>query len=145
VIVETEAEVSDHSFTLTLIIILFMITLYMLIDGIKHERKVIFGHEASFVTLFGIVISGAEMVSESSVALMSFNQEFFFYAVMPFIVFASGFNMYRSNFFGNIRNIMLFGIVTTVVCFVFFATCTLLYAKNFTLTQTKWDTSTNTW
>ena len=130
---------------LSLIIVFFMITLYMLIDGIKHEKKIIFGHEAAFVTLFGMLVSGLELVSESSSQILSFNQEFFFYAVLPFIVFASGFNMYRSNFFSNINNIMLFGICSTVVCFTVFSTATLLYAKNYTLSQSIWDPETQTW
>lgn len=140
-----DKEVSDHSYMLSLIIVFCMITLYMLIDGIKHEKKIIFGHEASFVTLFGMLVSGLELVSESSTQILTFNQEFFFYAVMPFIVFASGFNMYRSNFFANINNIMLFGICSTVVCFAFFSTATLLYAKNYTLTQSIWDPETQAW
>ena len=42
---------------------------------------------------------------------MRFDDNLFFYFILPPIVFASGFNMYRKKFFANIANILLFGVV----------------------------------
>ncbi len=56
----------EHGFGASLVIILVMITLYMLFEGMKHEKKMVFGHAASFTTLVGLAISGLEFVSEST-------------------------------------------------------------------------------
>lgn len=58
----------------------------------------------------------------------------FFYAVLPLIVFASGFNMYRQKFFQNIHNVVLFGIFSTLVCFTLFSGLVIWYANNFAMT-----------
>ena len=61
--------------------------------------------------------------------MMAFNEQLFFYLVLPPIVFASGFNMQRKDFFGNMKNIALFGFVGTFICFFMFCGCTLLYTE----------------
>jgi NhaP-type Na+/H+ or K+/H+ antiporter len=58
----------------------------------------------------------------------------FFYAILPSIVFASGFNMYRNKFFQNIHNVVLFGIFSTFVCFALFSGSVIWYANNFEMT-----------
>ena len=65
--------------------------------------------------------------------IMAFNDDLFFYFVLPPIVFASGFNMYRKKFFGNIQNIILFGVVSTFVTFALFVTFTLIVNNNMSL------------
>jgi NhaP-type Na+/H+ or K+/H+ antiporter len=134
----------EYTFETSMIIILAMITLYMLFEGIKHENSIVFGHAASFTTLVGLAISGFEFISEST-QLLSFRQEMFFYAVLPPIVFASGFNMYRSKFFQNINNVVLFGVVSTFVCFSLFSAVVIWYASNHTMTQSVWDPESQSW
>lgn len=58
---------------------------------------------------------------------MEFNDDLFFYVCLPPIVFASGFNMQRKNFFANIKNIVLFGVCGTMIAFVSFSFMTYLY------------------
>ena len=58
---------------------------------------------------------------------MQFSDDLFFYFCLPPIVFASGFNMQRKKFFANIRNIVLFGLVGTIIAFVSFTAITVLY------------------
>ena len=56
------------------------------------------------------------------------------------IVFAAGYNMKRKKFFSNIGMIMLFGLGSTVVCFIFF--CLITYFFNSKGLLTKWDNDT---
>jgi NhaP-type Na+/H+ or K+/H+ antiporter len=42
-------------------------------------------------------------------------------------VFASGFNMQRKDFFANMTNVILFGIVGTFIAFFVFVSGTYLY------------------
>ena len=67
---------------------------------------------------------------EKDVKLLKFSDDTFFYVCLPPIVFASGFNMQRANFFSNFKNISLFGIIGTFTCFSAFSLATI-YAKDF--------------
>ena len=56
---------------------------------------------------------------------VKFNENLFFYLCLPPIVFASGFNMHRGDFFANIDSVALFGLIGTFVCFTFFSLMTI--------------------
>ena len=77
----------------------------------------------------GMVISYLEMGNEEMVGLLRFRDETFFFFCLPPIVFASGFNMQRGNFFVNIKTILLFGVLGTFVAFFAFSALTI-YLKN---------------
>jgi sodium/hydrogen exchanger-like protein 6/7 len=51
---------------------------------------------------------------------LEFNTELFFDVFLPLIIFATGFNMRRQNFFENIVNIAKFGLLGTTLTFVFY-------------------------
>jgi len=58
---------------------------------------------------------------------MQFSDDLFFYFCLPPIVFACGFNMQRKKFFSNIGNILLFGLVGTLIAFISFTGLTEAY------------------
>lgn len=58
-------------------------------------------------------------------------------------MFASGFNMQRGNFFANIKNILLFGILGTFVAFFSFSAMTIGLKDLGIMTQ--WDGKTGAW
>jgi NhaP-type Na+/H+ or K+/H+ antiporter len=70
------------------------------------------------------------MGNEKILKMMKFDDSTFFFICLPPIVFASGFNMRRSNFFENISTILVFGIMGTFVAFSFFTIMTI-NLKNF--------------
>lgn len=61
---------------------------------------------------------------------MAFNDDLFFYFVLPPIIFSQGFNMYRKRFFDNIGNIVLFGVFGTFTTFAVFAACTIFTVEH---------------
>lgn len=63
--------------------------------------------------------------------MMKFDDNTFFFFCLPPIVFASGFNMQRGDFFGNIGNILLFGVLGTFISFGSFTMMTLGVNKAF--------------
>ena len=71
--------------------------------------------------------------------MFEFDDSTFFYLCLPPIVFASGFNMRRGNFFANIKNILLFGILGTFVCFFSFSAMTIWITKHFDIKQYQYD------
>jgi len=54
-----------------------------------------------------------------------FDDNVLFYFCIPPIVFASGYNMRRKRFFQNFTNIMIFGILGTLVTYIIFVGLTL--------------------
>lgn len=57
---------------------------------------------------------------------MKFSDDTFFFVCLPPIVFASGFNMQRGNFFANFKVITLLGIIGTFICFTCFSVLTII-------------------
>ena len=112
-----------------IIIIFVMLIIYMAFEAFKHKKNLSFGHEASLVTLIGFGISYAFQSAGTTefANLMQFSDDLFFYFCLPPIVFASGFNMQRKKFFANIKNIVLFGLVGTIIAFISFTSITVIY------------------
>ena len=116
-----------------IIIVFLMLIIYVSFEAFKHKKELSFGHEASLVTLIGFGVSYAFMSAHESDFgdLMEFSDDLFFYFCLPPIVFASGFNMQRKKFFENIVNIILFGLVGTIIAFISFSGFTILYKDVF--------------
>lgn len=76
---------------------------------------------------------------------MRFDDNLFFYFILPPIVFASGFNMYRKKFFANISNILLFGVVGTFIAFGTFSGLTIFTINSIELKQYVYSTDIKGW
>lgn len=77
------------------------------------------------------------------VELMKFSDNAFFFVCLPPIVFASGFNMQRGNFFANFKNISIFGIFGTFVAFGSFSAATIYFKDMGFMKQ--YDGTTHQW
>ena len=75
--------------------------------------------------------------------MLKFSDNTFFYVCLPPIVFGSGFNMQRGNFFANFRNIALLGVFATFICFFMFSGLTL-WITDFEFIQ-QYDGKTKEW
>jgi len=122
---------SSFLFSVGAVIIMVVLFFYMFIGSVIEKYHWPVGHEASLVIIFGMVISyGALNSGHGELSTMlSFNDNLFFYFCLPPIVFASGYNMKRKKFFENFTNILLFGLVGTVVQFTLFSIFTLIVAE----------------
>lgn len=95
----------------------------------KYKPKI--GHETGFTIILGIVLSllifacVGDKVAES----FKFSQGLFFNFFLPPIIFNSGFNMRKKKFFNNLGNVMLFGLATTIVVFIFYSLLGVLLLK----------------
>lgn len=132
------------------IIIFLMLLMYMVLGTIIEHFHMQFGHEAAYTILIGKsaapfanrVCSLGMLISyiswhehnEEFTDLVKFSGSTFFFICLPPIVFASGFNMQRGNFFSNIANIMCFGVIGTFVAFFSFSFMTI-YLKNMNFMQ----------
>jgi len=77
--------------------------------------------------LIGFLISLAAFASDNNMIQENiiFDDNVLFYFCIPPIVFASGYNMRRKRFFQNFTNIMIFGILGTLVTYIIFVGLTL--------------------
>ena len=116
-----------------IIVIFAMLLIFMLFEAYKHKAGLRFGHEASLVCVIGVIISAIYMSYGSTefAQIMTFDDDLFFYFILPPIIFAAGFNMYRQKFFNNIRNILLFGVLGTFVTYGTFTGLTFLALNMF--------------
>ena len=58
--------------------------------------------------------------------ILVFNEDYFFYFILPPIVFNSGFNMRRKKFFANLGYVSVFGFIGTLIAFVSFTLFTVI-------------------
>lgn len=126
------------------IFIMFMV--YISLKTCIDRYKITFGHEASFILVIGMILSFLLEQLELHELLMKFlkfNENLFFYICLPPIVFSSGFNMHRGDFFANFKMVLTLGVFATFVCFTIFSGLTILAKENFTMRYI--DGSTGKW
>lgn len=105
------------------IVIMIMQLLYMLFGALLEKFESSFGHEASFLCLVGCIVSYVAYLNgyEDFNKIMTFDADFFFYFILPPIIFAAGYNMKRTEFFKNFTNIAIFGVGSTLLQFITFS------------------------
>jgi NhaP-type Na+/H+ or K+/H+ antiporter len=113
------------------IVIMMMFITYMVLGSLLEKNHCVIGHEASIIILLGSAISFGfwYLGHEDFNKMMTFDENFFFYFCLPPIIFASGYNMKRKKFFENFSNIIIFGVLGTVVQFTLFSFFTVLVMK----------------
>jgi NhaP-type Na+/H+ or K+/H+ antiporter len=96
---------------------MIMLFLYMLLGALLEKYHSPVGHEASLLVLIGMAISflAFQFGYNDFNKIMTFDENFFFYFVLPPIIFAAGYNMKRKEFFKNFKNILLLGLFSTIL------------------------------
>lgn len=92
---------SQVLFSAGAVVIMIMLFLYILLGAILNTCNSPIGHEASLLVLIGIVVSYTShaMGYTDFNTFMTFDANFFFYFILPPIIFAAGYNMKRKIFF----------------------------------------------
>jgi len=119
----------SQSIALGSLSIFFMFLLYISLGVCLKRYKCSFGHEASFILIIGMTISWILKSLDWDQGIMNFlkfDDNLFFYVCLPPIVFASGFNMHRGEFFANLKIVMIFGVVGTLISFTTFSALNIL-------------------
>ena len=108
---------SANLFSSGAIVVMIMLFLYMLFGALLERAHSPIGHEASLLCLVGIIISYISFTlgDHDFNDIMTFDENFFFYFVLPPIIFAAGYNMKRKMFFKNFKNILIFGLFSTLL------------------------------
>lgn len=89
----------------------------MLLGALIEKYHCRIGHEASYLVAIGLSISYVSFMMgfNDFNKIMTFDENFFFYFVLPPIIFAAGYNMKRKEFFKNFKNILFLGVFSTIL------------------------------
>ena len=107
------------------ILLLLLMLIYVTAGTWMERRKCVFGHETGIVIILGIAVGGILKATEKDIST-GFNPTVLFDFGLPFILYAAGYNMRRRRFFDDINNITMFGVLSTVVCFVVLSLLTVV-------------------
>ena len=118
--------------------------IYVLVGTRIETKGCGFGHETGVVIIIGIAISYVLNVANDT-KLGAFSPDVLFEFGLPMILYAAGYNMRRRRFFDNINNITMFGILSTVLCFIILSTLTWAMFKQGMITKYSWNEETNSW
>lgn len=141
---ETAEGNEEKTIYMAYILLLVIMLVYVTMGTWMERRKCSFGHETGVVILLGISI-GAALKFLGQKTSTEFNPVVLFDFGLPFILYAAGYNMRRRRFFEDINNITMFGVLSTVVCFVLLSLSTItifnmgwVYKFSETDTNGKW-------
>lgn len=83
------------------------------------HNKSLWIHQSSISCIFGVIVGFT--IDFIFQVLITFNSNFFFYMVLPPIIFSAGYNLRRKRFFQYMDLILFFGIVGTICNFLIIA------------------------
>ena len=112
-----EEEENEEAVYIAYILLITIMIIYVTCGTYLEKKKCGFGHETGVVILLGLAVGAILHLCGDNIAT-EFNPVVLFDFGLPFILYSAGFNMRRRRFFDDINNITMFGILSTVVCFV---------------------------
>jgi NhaP-type Na+/H+ or K+/H+ antiporter len=121
----SDEEESEKAVYIAYILLLSIMVVYVTAGTWMERRKCAFGHETGIVILLGIAIGAILELCGDDIVSTEFNPVVLFDFGLPFILYAAGYNMRRRRFFDDINNITMFGVLSTVVCFVLLSVTTI--------------------
>lgn len=135
------ADVKEETVQFVMIFLAFLV--FFFIVGAAFEKyKPKYGHETGVTVvagmLFSVIFYFMNGSNASLLEIYGFKSTFFFDVILPPIIFNSGFNMRRKKFFQNLGNVMVFGLVVTLVCFILYSTLSWMVLKYMNLTMTQY-------
>jgi solute carrier family 9 (sodium/hydrogen exchanger), member 8 len=121
-------------FALEIPVVVLLCILYSLASYSIHEYKRLYHtppwcHESSIATILGILI-GAILKFWTNETI-KFDNEVFFYLVLPPIIFSAGYTLKRRNFFRYFHLISFFGIIGTILQLILLALLSSFFASYF--------------
>ena len=77
------------------------------------------------------------IIKEDFAGNLAFSEQVFFSLILPPIIFSAGYNLRKKLFLKNISYILIFGVLGTIVTFIFYASITIMlsYFRNLVMTD----------
>ena len=119
---ENDDHISHNALYKGILVFTTVLILYFFIGSWMEIKKFPICHETGVIIIIGILLSLVLNAFDHETAnMIGFNNTVFFDILLPLIIFATGYNMRRKNFFDNIVNINKFGIMATLLTFAFYS------------------------
>lgn len=116
-----------------------ILMLYLTIGSYMELKMFKWGHETGVIIIIGIVVAVIyEATHQGDDAVLEWKNELFFDFLLPLIIFTTGYNIRRRKFFGNIANISKFGVLGTILTFIFLSGFTFILFQVTTITKCKY-------
>lgn len=114
---EKGAAEEEHHSSLTIFFILLVVAVCIMITHGLIQKKFHYLPESISVVLIGALIGLFLKISKIGnwQSEETFSPTIFFIVILPPIIFESGYNLHKGNFFQNIGSILLFAILGTVI------------------------------
>lgn len=105
------------------LMILILLNLYSITGSYFRANNCSVMHESSVAIASGAFVAGTMryILGDSFSNSVKFDDNLFFYAILPPIIFSAGYNLKRKKFFQHFNYITLFGVVGTFVAFLSFS------------------------
>ena len=133
-----EPEEHGEGLVYAILLLSVLMVIYVLVGTRMETKGCGFGHETGVVIIIGMVVSYILNVA-NEVNIGAFSPDVLFEFGLPMILYAAGYNMRRRRFFDNINNITMFGILSTVLCFIILSSLTYAIFKAGMITKYKYD------
>ena len=114
---EHEEEEHEEAIYIAYIVLICIMITYVTVGTWMEKKKCGFGHETGVVILISLTVGYILHLCGDNIATQ-FSPVVLFDFGLPFILYSAGYNMRRRRFFDDINNITMFGILSTVVCFI---------------------------
>lgn len=118
---------------INILLFLALTWIYVILGGFLEHKHFTFMHITGIGIVIGFIIGMIFHFATSGsydYANLEFNEKFFFYIILPPIIFAGGYNLQTRRFFYCFFYIALFGLIATLINFAITVGLTYLFNNN---------------
>ena len=123
-------EVNENILNLVTLLAIIILMIYTVAAPIFEKIHFHYMHESGLCMIIGVVITIIAIIfnpETNFTKYLNFSGEIFFTFVLPPIIFSAGYNLHRTSFFKYFIYILSFGVLGTIMSFLWVAPFTLIF------------------